>query len=90
MSGPKSLRKVLARNIRSLAKEKGKALNTWAELAGVSRAQLYAVLGQRTAPSIDWLQRLAEAIDVEPWRLLAPTETPEPAPAGKRRKKRHG
>lgn len=88
MGGVKSqaLRSVLARNIRALAREKGKPLNTWAELAGVSRAQLYAVLGKKTAPSIDWVEKLAQAIDVEPWTLLVPPE--DVAPPGKRRKKR--
>jgi lambda repressor-like predicted transcriptional regulator len=83
-----SLRSVLASNIRNHAKERGKALNTWAELAGVSRAQLYAVLGRRTAPSIDWLEKLAEAIDVEPWKLLVPPESPQRVDAPKGRKKR--
>lgn len=77
---------MLARNIRALAKKRGKALNTWAELAGVSHAQLYAVLGRKTAPSIDWVEKLAQAMDVEPWTLLVPQEH-VPGPS-KRRKKR--
>lgn len=86
---PDAIRSVLARNIRALAKEKGKALNTWAELAGVSRAQLYAVLGRKTAPSIDWVEKLAHALDVEPWTLLVP-RGPDPPGVPKRRKKRPG
>lgn len=88
MKSKASVRSVLARNIRALAKEKGKALNTWAELGGVSRAQLYAVLGRKTAPSIDWLEKLAEAMDVEPWTLLVPPDSPPRAASPKRRRKR--
>lgn len=83
---PKTLRSVLARNIRATAKEKGKALNTWAELAGISRAQLYAVLGRTTAPTIDWVEKLAQAVDIEPWKLLTPSE--QLPPPEKRTKKR--
>ena len=40
----------------------------------------------KTAPAIDWVEKLAEAIDVEPRTLLVPPEQ-IPAP-NKRRKKR--
>lgn len=79
---------MLARNIRALAKERGKTLNTWADLGGVSRAQLYAVLGRKTAPSIDWVEKLADAMDVEAWTLLVPPPgSPQRAAPSKRRKK---
>lgn len=66
------LRGVLARNIRQQAKKKRIALNSLADFADVSRSQLYDVLARRKAPSIDWLAKVAKALDAEPWRLLVP------------------
>lgn len=64
------LRGVLARNIRQQAKKRQLALNSLADFAKVSRSQLYDVLARRKAPSIDWLARIANALGIEPWRLL--------------------
>lgn len=69
---PSLLRGVLARNIRQQAKKKGIALNRLADLAGVSRSQLYDVLAKRTAISVDWIAKLAKELGVEPWKLLVP------------------
>lgn len=41
-----------------------------AQRAHVSRAQLYAVLSASSSPSLDWLCRIAEALEVEPNELL--------------------
>jgi len=67
---PSQLRATLARNLRQQAKRRGIALNALADLAAVSRSQLYDVLAKRKAPSIDWLAKVATALDVEAWRLL--------------------
>lgn len=75
---PPALRRLLAANLRAFAAERPIALNTLADLAGVSRAQLYAVLAKKTAPSTDWLAKVASALDVEPWQLLAPVERAQP------------
>lgn len=69
---PRALRAVLAANIRALARAKGRTLDQVADLGGVSRAQLYAVLAKRTAPSTDWLARVAAGLDAQPWELLRP------------------
>lgn len=68
---PSQLRRVLARNIRQVAKRRGRSINALADFAGVSRSQLYDVLAQRKAASIDWIARIATALDVDPSRLLA-------------------
>ena len=47
-------------------------MNAAADFAGVSRSQMFAVLAGETAPSIDWLAKVAEALEVEPWELLRP------------------
>ena len=45
-------------------------MNSLADFAGISRSQLFDVLARRKAPSIDWLSKIAQALDVEPWKLL--------------------
>ncbi len=69
---PTELRRLLAAHIRAAAKAKGLGLNAAADFAAVSRAQLFVVLKRSTAPTTDWLAKLAGALDIEPWRLLAP------------------
>ena len=69
---PSQLRGVLARNVRQQAKKRGLALNSLADFAGVSRSQLYDMLARRKAASIDWLAKIATALDVPPSQLLAP------------------
>jgi len=68
---PADLREQLAANIRAAADAKGVGLNALADFAAVSRAQLFAVLACTTAPTTDWLAKLAAPLDVEPWQLLA-------------------
>jgi transcriptional regulator with XRE-family HTH domain len=68
------LRDVVARNIRALAKQRGMALNAVADVSGVSRSQLFNVLNAESSPSLDWMARVARALEVEPWRLLVPVE----------------
>lgn len=47
-------------------------MNSLADFAGVSRSQLYDMLARRKAASIDWLAKIATALDVPPSQLLAP------------------
>jgi transcriptional regulator with XRE-family HTH domain len=75
------LRVLLAANIRAAAKEKGVALNSLADFAGVSRAQLYSVLAGETSPTVDWLAKVAKPLGHEAWELLV---TGRGRPAGKR------
>jgi transcriptional regulator with XRE-family HTH domain len=68
----REVRALVARNIRAIAREKGLTLNRVADFAAVSKAGLYNVLRGTTAATTDWLTRVATALDVEPWQLLAP------------------
>ena len=52
-----------------------------AQRAHVSRAQLYAVLSANSSPSLDWLCRIAEALEVEPTDLLEGIHTASVAEA---------
>jgi lambda repressor-like predicted transcriptional regulator len=67
----KELRRVVARNIRAAAKRKPVALTALADFSGVSRSQVFSVLAAATSPTLDWIARVAAALDVEPWQLLA-------------------
>jgi lambda repressor-like predicted transcriptional regulator len=67
----KTLRRLVARNIRAAAKRKPVALTALADFAGVSRSQVFTVLASSTSPTLDWIAKVANALDVEPWQLLA-------------------
>jgi DNA-binding phage protein len=72
------LRAILARNIRAYARERGVGHSALADFAGVSRAQLYAVLARRTSPTVDWLAKLSVALEVDASLLLArPVRSPK-------------
>lgn len=66
------MRTLVARNVRVAAKRKRIALTALADFAGVSRSQVFAVLKSTTSPTLDWIAKVATALDVEPWQLLAP------------------
>lgn len=68
---PGELRTILARNIRATARKQGVALTALADFAGTSRSQLFAVLAKTTAPTTDWIAKVATALEVEPAHLLA-------------------
>jgi DNA-binding phage protein len=69
---PQELRALVARNVRGAARRKRVALTALADFAGVSRSQVFAVLKTDTSPTLDWIAKVATALDVEPWQLLAP------------------
>jgi DNA-binding phage protein len=43
-----------------------------ADFAGVARGQLYAVFAGRYSPTINWLEKVAAALEVELVELLQP------------------
>lgn len=74
-------RELLAHNIRATARRRGIGLNSLADFAGVARSQLFAVLACRSSASLDWIARVADALEIEAWRLLRP-----PAKPGRKRR----
>jgi antitoxin component HigA of HigAB toxin-antitoxin module len=70
------VREVLASNLRHYADKQGVTLNALADFAGASRSQLYDVLARRKAATVDWVEKLARCLDVEPWQLLQPLSLP--------------
>lgn len=62
----------VAERIRDLAAERGLALTHLADRAGVSRAQLWNVLGGSKSPTLAWLIKIADALGVDVIELLRP------------------
>lgn len=67
-----ALRSLLATNLRAAAEQRGMTLTALADFATVSRAQVFNVTACRVSPTLDWLSKVAAALDMEPWELLAP------------------
>ncbi len=67
-----ALRAVVAENIRVAARKRRVTINALADFATVSRAQMFNVLACSSSATTDWLAKVAGALDVEPWQLLAP------------------
>jgi DNA-binding phage protein len=66
------IQRLLARNIRALAKKKRIKLTHLADFADTGKSQLFRVLACETSPSLRWIVKMATALDAEPWELLAP------------------
>jgi len=56
--------------IRHLAAERGLSLNKLADFAGVGRRYLYQVLAGESDPTLGWIIKVAEALDVELTQLF--------------------
>jgi transcriptional regulator with XRE-family HTH domain len=64
------LEKVLARRLREVAAQKGIALSHVADRAGVARSYFWRLLDGSSSATLAAVQRIAEALDVEPLALL--------------------
>lgn len=65
-----SLRQVLATNLRLMRNEKGWSQEDLAAEAGLHRTFVGAVERAERNISLDNVEKLAVALDVEPWSLL--------------------
>jgi transcriptional regulator with XRE-family HTH domain len=64
------LRRLLAHRIRELRARRRKTTVALAGLAGVSAAHLYDVVGCKKAATVDFIEKIAGALGVQPWQLL--------------------
>jgi DNA-binding phage protein len=77
------LERILARRVREVADAKGMPASHLADRAGVSRSLLWEVFSLTASVSLETVQKLAEALDLEdPLELLRGS----PAPARRRPK----
>ena len=60
---------MIRRHIRDLAKERGLTMCQVADAAGITRSNLYRILGGQK-PRFDTLVKLAKALNVEPHELI--------------------
>lgn len=71
MATQTTIRDTLASNIRRAVHERDMSLNALSDAAGVSRSQLYDVLAGRKGATVDWIERLADALNLHPWQLIS-------------------
>ncbi len=85
---PGPTRHIVADNLRRELEAQSLSMNEFASKAGVSRSQVYDVLAARKAPSVDWLQKVSEALKIEPWSLLKKGAKASSGKAGKAKAKK--
>ena len=73
---PEELRDRLAQRIREHAKRKGITLTDLADRAGVSQAAFWSSMSGKTGPSIDYVAKVAAALDIDPGELLKKPRKP--------------
>ena len=61
-------------NIKEHLKQSGKTAKELAEAVGISRVTASNIINNKTAPSLETLQRIAEALGVPLWQLFASPE----------------
>lgn len=66
------LRAMVAYNIRKWAKRRGLSQHKLAARAGVSLSQVSYVLARTTSVRVSWLNKIANALDVEIETLMKP------------------
>ncbi|MCA9697564.1 MAG: helix-turn-helix transcriptional regulator [Myxococcales bacterium] len=71
MPGPPA-HEIVTENLRRLTEAKGIPLTVVADRAGIDRRQLFAMMAGEFDADLDWLNRLAEALDVPLSELFAP------------------
>ena len=72
-----ALRETVAANIRRIRKEKGMSQEDLADQAGVNRNYVGMVERCENAPTVDLLEKFADALGVEPVALLIESEHAE-------------
>lgn len=65
-----TLRRILAQNLRRLRRERGLTQEALADLAGVNRNYVGLLEREQNAASVDVLDQLAVALEIDPIELL--------------------
>jgi transcriptional regulator with XRE-family HTH domain len=65
-----TLRRIVARNLKRLRRERGLSQEELADLAGLNRNYVGMVERQENAPTVDTLEALAKALQVEAVELF--------------------
>lgn len=67
-----AIRARLASRIREACTSRNLSVSQLAAQAGVSRNHLFAILAGSKAPTVDYLARLAEVLELDPSALIGP------------------
>jgi transcriptional regulator with XRE-family HTH domain len=65
-----TLRRILARNLKRLRKERGLTQEELADLAGLNRNYVGMIERKENAATVDTLEALAKSLQVDPIRLI--------------------
>lgn len=65
-----TLREILATNLRNVRQERGVSQEALADAAGIDRTYVSALERCRYAATVDVIERVARALDVDPHVLL--------------------
>jgi transcriptional regulator with XRE-family HTH domain len=65
-----SLRRIVARNLKRLRKERGLSQEELADLAGLNRNYIGMIERQENAATVDTLEALGKALEVDAFKLL--------------------
>ena len=79
-----TLRRILARNLKRLRKERGLTQEELADLAGLNRNYVGMIERQENAASVDTLEALARSLQVDPIRVDRAVGDPRAARWGRR------
>jgi transcriptional regulator with XRE-family HTH domain len=75
------IREILAANLKRLRKAKGLSQEELAHQVGIDRTYVSALERRVYAASIDLVERLAKALEVETQALLSPPPEADPPPS---------
>jgi transcriptional regulator with XRE-family HTH domain len=67
------LRAIVARNLRVLRKQKGLSQEELAHQAGINRNYVGQIEREEKSPTVDMIEKLATALDIEPIKMLSKT-----------------
>jgi transcriptional regulator with XRE-family HTH domain len=68
------LKAIFARRVRELAEERDWSVNHLADFAGLGRGFVSELLRGKKSPTLDTVEKVAAALEVEAWTLLKPGE----------------
>jgi transcriptional regulator with XRE-family HTH domain len=71
------LRQIVARNLRRLRNERGLSQEELSELAGINRNYTGMIEREERSPTVDMLEKLAKALQIDPVMLLRADRQPD-------------
>ena len=78
------LKQIVARNVRRLRNERGLTQEELSALAGINRNYTGMIEREQRSPTVDMLEKLAKALQIDPVVLLQADDGPSPNGASSR------